>query len=91
MITEYLITLATSFVGWVAGLFPAFENPTVLDQFAGFVTTAMGWFVGLGVWVDWGVLSACVAAQMLVTLAVFSAKGLRAALAHIPLFGGAGD
>jgi hypothetical protein len=90
MITEFFLSLATSVLGWLADLFPTWDDTSALDSFPAVLSTVMGWFVGLGVWVDWGILTGCVAVQMIVTLGVFSIKGLRAAASHIPFFGGSG-
>jgi hypothetical protein len=90
MISEWFLNMTATFVAWLGSLFPEWEDSTAFDSVAGLVSELFGWFVGLGVWVDWGVLSVCVALQLSVTLAAFSIKVLRGVASHIPLFGGSG-
>lgn len=92
MITEWLLNLAAGFVAWLATLFPEWEGfESTFGQFAGFLSELMGAFVGLGVWVPWAVIAACVGVQITAWLLSLSGKTLRAVAAHIPFFGGAGD
>jgi len=90
VITEFFFGLATSVIGWIAGLFPEWEETEAFAGVTAVIAELFGWFVGLGIWVDWAVLSSCVALQLLVTGVVFAIKGLRAAASHIPFFGGSG-
>jgi hypothetical protein len=91
LIVEWFMQLSAGFVAWLASLFGEWEEADAFDSVAGFVAELFGWFVGLGVWVNWGVLSVCIALQLTVTLTAFSIKLLRGVAAHIPLFGGSGD
>lgn len=90
MITEFFLNLAAGIVSWIASLFPAWTPPAEFTQLSGMVSTVMGWFVGLGVWVPWSVISTCAAVQLAVWAIALGVKTVRAAAAHIPLFGGSG-
>lgn len=88
MISQYFVDLFTNIVGWIAGILP---NATIPDNVVHPDAAANGLFglvTGLGVWVSWPVINACVG----VSLAVFAAGGLialfRVILSHLPYFGG---
>lgn len=91
MISEFFLTLAAGFVDWLAGLFGTWDPPAQLVDMAGSVAGLVGQFASLGIWVDWGVLAACVAASVATWAIVVGIKVVRAVAAHIPAFGGAGD
>lgn len=91
MITEFFLNLAAGFVGWLAGLFGNWQPPQMLLDMADTVGFIVGMFADLGVWVDWVVLGACVAAAVASWALVLGIKMVRALAAHIPAFGGSGD
>jgi hypothetical protein len=89
MIIEWLNSIAMGFVGWLGGLMPHWDAPT--DSPSGAFAQIVQVIAGMGVWIPWPVLILCtgiVVAAWLVTLSVML---LRAVIAHVPLFGGAGD
>lgn len=91
MISEWFLSMASGFVTFIAGLFGEWTPPTQLTDATGALQAVMGTFVGLGVWVDWGVLGACVTASLAAWAVVVGIKLIRALLAHVPQIGGAGD
>ena len=91
MIAEFFMSLAAGFVDWLAGLFGEWEPPAALVDMSDSIGYLWGQFASLGVWVDWGVLAACVAAALTTWAVVVGIKLVRAVVAHVPVFGGAGD
>lgn len=91
MITEWLISLSVGFVEWIASMLGPWEPPQELLDMVDGVTGILATFSSLGVWVNWVVLGGCVTVAVGVWVAVVGIKLIRAVLAHIPLFGGAGD
>ena len=90
MISEWFMQLATGFMSWVASLFPAWTPPAEFTQLSGMVSTVMGWFVGLGVWVPWSLIGACVGIQLAAWAIALGVKAIRAAASHVPFVGGHG-
>ncbi|BDZ38074.1 hypothetical protein [Microbacterium suwonense] len=91
MISEFFVNLAAGFVGWLAGLFGEWTPPDALTDMASSANDLVVEFASLGVWVDWGVLSGCVAAALASWAVVLVVKVVRALAAHVPVIGGAGD
>jgi hypothetical protein len=91
VISEWFVTLFQGLIAWVGDLFPSWDPPAAMLGLASTMQGLMDAFVGLGVWVDWGVLSTCVGIQVSTWLIVLGIKLIRAVVAHIPEFGGAGD
>lgn len=90
MILEWLLTIGTSVSGWIADLFPIWNVPAALSSPQSAVASVMSNFVGLGSWVSWPILIGCVAAVLGTWLVMFTIKLIRAVIAHVPQFGGAG-
>ena len=91
MVTEWIVNLATSFVQWLASLFPAWDPPSQLTGMTTAVNSILGTLSGFGVWVDFTTLNSCVLAAVGVWAVVLAIKLIRAVIAHVPQFGGAGD
>lgn len=91
MIVEWFLGLAGGFVEWLASLFGPWEPPAGLMGAVDGVASLLASMAGFGVWVDFGVLSMCVGISVASWLAVLGIKLVRAVLAHVPMFGGAGD
>lgn len=91
MITEWFLELVAGVLGWLADAFGEWEPPQELVDASAGVNGFLANFSGLGAWVSWPVLASCVAAALLVWLTVVGIKLVRAIVAHIPAFGGAGD
>lgn len=91
MITEWFVNLYSWFVQWVASVFGPWTPPAELTDASSTLNGILGGFASVGVWIDWGVLGACVLVQIGTWVAVVGIKLIRALLAHFPLFGGAGD
>jgi hypothetical protein len=84
------MNLAASFVVWLGGLFPDWEDPQVFNDLSGFLTTLVAAFAGLGIWVPWAVIGLCVGVQVSAWGLSLSGKTVRALASHIPFFGGSG-
>jgi hypothetical protein len=91
VISEWFMNMAAGFVEWLASLFGEWEPPTQLTDMADSAGYLVGQFASLGVWVNWPVLIGCVAASVAVWTVVVGIKLLRAVVAHLPEWGGAGD
>ena len=90
MITDYFLQLAAQFIAWIATLWPDFEVPQWMLDARPSLITLMESFNGLGAWVDWDVLGICIAAVASVYGIALLIRVIRAAVAHIPQFGGGG-
>lgn len=91
MISEFFLNLAATFAVWVADLFPEWTPPTQLTDAASGMSSLLSTFSGIGAWVSFPVIGACVTAAVGTWAVVLVIKIIRAALAHVPAFGGAGD
>ncbi|KRA23520.1 hypothetical protein ASD65_03100 [Microbacterium sp. Root61] len=91
MISEWFLGLAVGFVQWLAGVFGEWTPPPELTGASSAVNGIIGSLAGMGVWVAWPVLGACVGAAITAWAIVVGIKLVRAVIAHIPAFGGAGD
>ena len=91
MITEWFLQLMAGFVGMIADALGPWTPPSELVQASTGVSDVLSNFNGMGAWVSWTVLSACVVTQIATWAVVVGAKVVRAIAAHIPEFGGAGD
>ncbi|WP_137878070.1 hypothetical protein [Microbacterium sp. 4NA327F11] len=91
MITEWFGSLVVQFLDWLATVFGPWTPPTELTDAVSAVNGLIASFSSVGVWVDWTVLGSCVVASIGVWVVVVGIKIVRAVVAHIPAFGGAGD
>jgi hypothetical protein len=91
VISEFFMQLAVGFLSWIGDLFPVWTPPTEFRTFQTIMSGLVEGFVSVGVWIPWSVIGACFAVQVVVWGLVFAIKGLRAAAAHVPMIGGAGD
>jgi len=91
MISKWFLVLAVGIVEWLAGVFGVWDPPRILIDMSDGVADLLPQFASLGVWVDWAVIGACVAASVATWGIVLLIKLIRAVAAHIPAFGGAGD
>lgn len=89
MIVEWWIGVVSSFVDWVASLFPTWSAPD-LDPSSG-IGQVVSAGASLGNWVPWTVLLFCVGVVVAAWLVTLGIKIVRALIAHVPEFGGAGD
>jgi hypothetical protein len=90
MITQVFINLAKSFLIWLAGLFGS-ADLSVLQSVKASVTSFSAQVASFGSWVDWAVLGACITGVTGTWVVASVIKLVRAVVAHIPQFGGAGD
>lgn len=90
MISEFFMGLATNFVVWLAGLFGSWTPPEQLLNAVDAVDGFLSGVSGVGVWVDWAVLSACLVASSTTFGIVLSVRVILRLASHVPLFGGAG-
>lgn len=91
MITEWFISLMAGFVGMLGDAFGEWTPPAELVDASTGVSDVLANFNGMGVWVNWTILTACVVIQLATWATVVGIKVLRALAAHIPQIGGAGD
>jgi len=90
MITDFIVDVGTAIVVWFTTLFPPFTMP---DWFANIGTTLNGFLQalsGMGVWVNWVIVAACVTAVLGSWIVFAQMKLVRVAAGHIPEFGGNG-
>ncbi|GAA1698903.1 hypothetical protein GCM10009808_15510 [Microbacterium sediminicola] len=91
MITEWLVQLGLGVVSWFVGLFPSdWEVPTEIANLDQMISSFIADFSGLGVWAPWALLITCAVISAGVWSVGLIVKAIRAAIAHIPLVGGAG-
>lgn len=90
MITEWFVSIGCHIAAWVGSLFPDWTPPDFLVHFSDTVNAILANVSGLGVWADWVYIIICVSAVMLVWGVSFGIKLVRAIVAHVPFFGGAG-
>lgn len=91
MVVEWLTTIAMQFGAMVAGLFPDFEMPAWIGTARDEMFAVLAANAGLGVWIPMDALKICVAATVSVyVLGPLLIRLVRAAIAHIPQFGGSG-
>lgn len=90
MISEWFLDTSASFTEWLADLFGEWTPPEFMSDPQGVLGSLLAMFVGLGGWVDWTVLGVCLTAVIAAFVVGFTIKLVRAVVAHVPLFGGAG-
>ena len=90
MITQVFLNLAKSFLIWLAGCFGS-TDLSVLQSVKASITSFSAQVASFGSWVDWAVLGACITAVTGTWVVSTVIKLIRAVVAHIPAFGGAGD
>lgn len=90
MISEFFLDVAVNFILWLAGLFGTWTPPAELQNAVDVVDNVMSGFHGVGVWVEWGVVAACMAAASLTWAIVFGMRVVMRLASHVPLVGGAG-
>lgn len=90
MIIEWLFGLVEGVSGWLAEQMPDDELPDFLVNLDGMVNDVIDNVDGIAVWADWVYILAVVSAVVLFWGLAFVVKIIRALLAHVPLFGGAG-
>lgn len=91
MIIEWLIQVAGNVVVWLADVFPEWEIPEWFLDPQGPMRIALEGYMGLGVWIDWGVLGTCLLASGGAFLAGGGLKIFRSLLSHLPFIGGNGN
>lgn len=91
MVVEAILGFVAWFIGLIGSAFPDWEPPVELTQISGMVADLMGRFGGLSAWVEWPVLTGCIAVSLATWAAVAGLKLIRAIAAHVPALGGSGD
>jgi hypothetical protein len=88
MISEFFLQLAQDITTWLAGFmtYPGAKPQDVWGQMSGLVSQ----FASLGVWINWAAVAGAVGVALSVWLVCLGIKIVRAIIAHIPAFGGAG-
>lgn len=90
MIVEWLSNVGTAIVVWFTSTITGWEpDPWFVDLGDTINTFCEGLF-GLGIWVNWVVVGACVATVFASWLLFGNVKFARAVAAHFPIVGGAG-
>lgn len=91
MITDFLIAAGFNICQWLIGLVNgAFGTDTMTWKSNGGFTWLVTQAAGISSWVPFPVITACIASVTGVWLTCLIIKTVRAAVAHIPLVGGAG-
>lgn len=90
MITEFFLRLLADFNMFVTGLFPDWELPDWMVDFAPAVSGLIGFIADTGAWIDWTVLIAVTTSVAATFTVVLLIRLIRAIAAHIPFFGGSG-
>lgn len=91
MISEWFLDLMAGFLGMIADAFGPWDPPAELTDAAHGAAGVLQNWSGMGAWVEWSVLGACMAVQLGVWATVLGIKLARAIAAHVPVVGGAGD
>lgn len=89
MIIEWILEVSAAFNEWFATLFPPVDLPFNPAQPVD-LDPMIGWVVGIGFWVDFGLLAGIAAAAAGIWVAFLGTKAVRALVAHVPFFGGRG-
>lgn len=90
MITEFFMDRVVEFIVWLAGVFGEWTPPEELTAMSDGVVGMLQTYNGLGVWVSWPVVNACIAAAGLTWAVVIGIKLIQKLIAHVPGFGGSG-
>lgn len=91
MIVEFFTGLGVNIAIWLASFFPTdWEVPEFLLTFDQTVNGLLAMLTGVSVWVDWTVAITCVSVVMATWVIALGVKVVRALIAHVPQFGGAG-
>lgn len=90
MITEALVGVGASLVGWIVGLFPDWDPPAWMVETPVKYRGLFEGFADMGVWIDWVALGLVIGTVVTAYVAGFVVRMVRAIVAHIPQFGGGG-
>lgn len=90
MVIEALSAFAAGFVEWLATLFPVWNVPSFMAGAGSGLVGLLASFSGFGAWVDFAVLTACIAATVGTWLACFVFKLILKIVAFVPFVGGTG-
>jgi hypothetical protein len=88
VITEYLIGMWGSFIGWVGGLIQLPQPPDFFNQLAGWAAQATTYVANTGVWVPWALVSGIIAVWAASLLAALTIKVVRIVLSFFTAGGG---
>ena len=90
MITAWLMGLAVGIVEWFTSLMTGWVPPDWFVDLGDTVNSFTATLDGLGVWVNWYVVGACVTAVLASWQLFGKVKLTRVAASHVPQFGGGG-
>lgn len=90
MITDFLLGIVPAVVGWLAGIFPAWDPPSWMADTPVMLNRLLQDYTGLGVWVDWTALGVCISAVVGVYVVGSVIRLARAVVSYVPEFGGGG-
>lgn len=88
MIVDWIVQVAVSFWGWVVDLLPDWTMPAELVNADDTVKGLFSSVNGLGVWVNWPVVTVLAAIPPAAWVLMISWKGGRMAFSHLPFVGG---
>jgi hypothetical protein len=88
VITDWIIGLASGFVGWVMGFLGTADPPAFVSTVATFIGTLLTSVAGLGAWVPWPLVLAVAGANLGLWVVFALVKGIRWVVGLIPTMGG---
>jgi hypothetical protein len=90
VIVQWLMTIGSGFVSWLATLFPAVPMPSWLTASTGSVYSFMASASNIGVWVPWGALSVAVSFLIIVYGGALAFRLVLKLVSFLPFVGGNG-
>lgn len=91
MIVEWIVGVAVGLVTFLTGLMTGTEPAAWFVNLGDTINSFTSTLDGLGVWINFGVLGACLSAVMASWLVFSNVKLLRVGVSHIPQVGGGGS
>lgn len=90
MITEWFLGLVSTVVQFFVDGIPDWEVPSQVVNLDDTINGFTGMLDGSGVWLPWAFMFGCIAVVVGSYVVGLTVKVVRAVLAHVPAFGGAG-
>lgn len=90
MIVEWFMSVASGFAGWLATLFPEFEEASWMTDPLGPLYGTLTFLSSLGTWVDIVAIAGIGGFVLSLYGVAYLIKLIRVLIAHVPFFGGRG-